>query len=508
VKLKCRPADFQVRELLDESYLDASGEHQLYEVSKRKLTSDEAARILAREARVQPRSVHLAGLKDRQAVTVQYMSVEGGHLVHYEDENLTIAPIGRGREPYTSQHSHGNGFEITVRDLAPPEIDAARSEIVGVRATGLPNYFDDQRFGNLRHDQGWVCLELMRGKLEHALGSMICAPSPHDDARVGQLKDSLTRAWGDWAACLRIARRTGEHQGVFEALVAEPGDWIGALLRVPLRVRLIHLYAWQSHLWNRAVSGWLERDGSPSARLALDSVDGPLWCWRGGWPEGVTADTSFRLPGQGLEDVVDERQRQLYEDALAEHRMVGSHFRIDGLRGFQPKGEDRPLVLLPRKLRAKPPSRDTLHPGRYCLRFSFELPRAAYATLVVKRLFVGSTPQQRNAHWSSNRQSREIQGDPRQASTPQRRLYKPLGVKPTSAQPPSAKSRPVESRAPTEARGAAARSTGARGAGTRGNAARGSDARGAGPRGSGARRTKAPNSRGKGPRGAGGQGQD
>jgi tRNA pseudouridine13 synthase len=386
MKLKCKAADFRVTELLDERYLAHGGAHQLYSVRKRKLTSDEAARVLAREAEVSPRAVQLAGLKDKQAVTVQFMSVEGGRAVRYDDDFLSIEPVGRAAEPYSSRHSFGNAFEITVRDLAPREIATARAAIPALRATGLPNYFDDQRFGNLRHDQGWVALEVMRGRFEHALGTLICAPSPHDDARVADKKRAFENAWGDWSACVRIARRTGEHQGVFESLLEAPGDFSAALQRVPLRLRLIHLYAWQSHLWNRAVSGWIQRSRELRP-VALDSVDGPMWCWRERWPDGVSAESSFRLPGQGLEDVADPRQRQLYEDALAEHRLVGSQFRIDGLRGFAPKGEDRPLVLLPRKLRAKPPAPDTLHPGRYSLRLSFELPRAAYATLLVKRLF-------------------------------------------------------------------------------------------------------------------------
>jgi tRNA pseudouridine13 synthase len=392
MKLKCKAGDFRVSELLDERYLSEHGPHQLYLVRKRKLTTDEAARVLAREAEVPHRSVRMAGLKDKQAVTLQYMSIEGGRQIRYEDEFLSIEPIGRAAEPYSSHHSFGNAFEITVRDLSSREIASARAAIPPLREFGLPNYFDDQRFGNLRHDQGWVGLELMRGRFEHALGTLVCAPSPHDDARQADKKHAFERAWGDWSACLRIARRSGEHQGVFESLVEAPQDFTAALQRVPLRIRLIHLYAWQSHLWNRAVSGWVARQRACEP-LALDSVDGPLWCWGRAWPEGVDAETSFRLPGQGLEDVKEPLQRQLFEDALAEHRLVGSQFRIDGLKGFQPKGEDRPLVLLPRKLRAKPPSPDNLHPARYCLRLTFELPRAAYATLIVKRLFASEAPR-------------------------------------------------------------------------------------------------------------------
>ena len=41
MKLKQRPGDFRVHELLDEEYLAGSGPHHVYLVEKRKLTSIE-----------------------------------------------------------------------------------------------------------------------------------------------------------------------------------------------------------------------------------------------------------------------------------------------------------------------------------------------------------------------------------------------------------------------------------------------------------------------------------
>ena len=52
MRLKQRVGDFRVRELLRKDYLTEAGEHRVYRVTKRKLTSDEAARTLAQEARV------------------------------------------------------------------------------------------------------------------------------------------------------------------------------------------------------------------------------------------------------------------------------------------------------------------------------------------------------------------------------------------------------------------------------------------------------------------------
>ena len=79
-------------------------------------------------------------------------------------------------------------------------------------------------------------------------------------------------------------------------------------------------------------------------------------------------------------------QRALLEDALAVERLVPASFDIQGVPGFQLKGEDRSLFVTPRHLRVRPSERDPLNRGLRLIKLRFELPRGSYATLVVKRL--------------------------------------------------------------------------------------------------------------------------
>jgi tRNA pseudouridine13 synthase len=395
MRLKQRSGDFRVQELFDESWLSQRGEHRLYRVRKRKLTSTQAAAVLASAARVEARSIGMAGLKDRQGVTVQYMSTHGGTIAEVDEPDLKIELVGRGEEPYSSSHSRGNAFDLIVRDLDETELEALRANLEPVRLHGLPNYFDDQRFGNLRHEQGWIARELAHGRIEGALEKLLVGPSPFDDERARGFKSALGRAWGDWQACLKISRRFGTHRSVFEALVRAPHDFGGAFARVSGRLRLIHLYAWQSHLWNRALSDFVA-GSAPRARLRwLESEDGPLCC-PAGEPEGeLRGRASFPLAGAGLENVRDPLVRGLYEEVLARERLVPDQLRIEGVPGFALKGEERALCVRPIGLRARPAALDELHPGRKRVALRFELPRGSYATLVVKRLFVraGSEPR-------------------------------------------------------------------------------------------------------------------
>lgn len=387
-RIKQRSEDFRVRELLEDGVLGGEGRWRVYQVIKRRLTSIEAAERLADLAGAQAGAVSMAGLKDRQGITVQHMALEGGRQVSWRGDDLRIESVGFAREPLVPQASTGNAFEIVVRGLDRAEIDRLRANLPLVRELGVVNYFDDQRFGNLRHGQGWIALQLLRGEQEAALKALLAAPSPHDDRKHAAFKAALTRTWGDWGACRDVAGRFGAHHSVFEHLKRSPDDFAGAFAHVSTRLRLIHLYALQSHLWNRAVAAWVRERTAPDGRVITEGLEGPLVfpaqrialdpAWNG----------TFRLPGPRLGDVSDPVQRALLEDSLASERLVAAAFSVEGVSGFQLKGEDRALFVVPRHLRVRPSEEDALNRGLRLVKLRFELPRGSYATLVVKRLLV------------------------------------------------------------------------------------------------------------------------
>jgi tRNA pseudouridine13 synthase len=387
-RIKQRSEDFRVRELLGEGVLGGEGRWRVYQVIKRRLTSIEAAERLADLAGVQAGEVSMAGMKDRQGITVQHMAVEAGRQVTWRSDDLRIESVGFARDALSPKDSAGNSFEIVVRGLERGEIDRLRANLPLVRELGVVNYFDDQRFGNLRHGQGWIALDLMRGEHEAALKALLCATSRHDDQKHAAFKAALARTWGDWGACRDVAGRFGAHHSVFEHLKRSPHDFAGAFAHISTRLRLIHLYAFQSHVWNRAVAAWVRERSAPAERLVAEGLEGPLVFPAARIAPEPAWNGSFRLPGPRLEDVSDPAQRALLEDSLAAERLVPASFSVEGVSGFQLKGEDRALFVVPRHLRVRPSDPDPLNRGLRLVKLRFELPRGAYATLVVKRLLV------------------------------------------------------------------------------------------------------------------------
>ncbi|MCY2960367.1 MAG: tRNA pseudouridine(13) synthase TruD [Planctomycetota bacterium] len=381
MRIKSKPQDFRVYELLVDGYVGDKGKYRVYRVTKKKLTSLEAASELALATGVRSSDIGMAGMKDRQGVTTQFMSVRGGKPVRFQSPSLKVEMAGFAMHALSSRDSIGNGFEIALRGVEPAERAEIEREAVYVRDLGVPNYFGEQRFGNLRHGQGWVAKELALGRAESALQHLLASPSENDNPHMRSFKRGLASAWGDWKRCRDVAGAYGAHHSIFEHLAREPDDFAGAFRYVKTEVRLIHLYAFQSHIWNRAVARFIGESARPKDRLVVPSLEGPLSFTRAPLAVPEAWKGNFRMPGEGLEDVEHDDQRRWLTAALAAEGLAPEDFRIHGVPGFAIKGEDRQLLVHPRRLEIAPDRRSD-----GVLHVSFDLPRGSYATLVLARL--------------------------------------------------------------------------------------------------------------------------
>lgn len=385
MRLKRAQNDFRVFEILDEDFLSA-GSHRVYRITKRGTTTFEAADALARAAGVPREAVQYAGLKDREGITGQYMSIEGGPPLEVREEGVTIRTAGAAPRGLESTDSRGNSFEIVVRDLESRGMVRLRRNLAELKESALPAYFDDQRFGCLRHGQGFVVRKVALGDLEGAAKDLLCAPSKFGPEQIEQQKERIRRHWGDWERLLSMTRgRRGA--SLFEHLVREPNDWEGALVRgIATRERTIHLFAYQSFLWNEAVRHWLAEQLPEEEQAWLPGDAGPLLVPRT-LPEEFRADmdgATFPLYGEGVE--LTEEQERCYSRVFREERLDPAAFRDLDISGFRPQAEARALWSAPEHLRAAPAERDDLHRGRQKMRVRFRLPRGQYATLLLKRL--------------------------------------------------------------------------------------------------------------------------
>ncbi|MFK5955535.1 MAG: tRNA pseudouridine(13) synthase TruD, partial [Planctomycetota bacterium] len=386
MRLKRTQNDFRVTELFDDNRLLAEGSFAVYRITKRGLTTFEAADLLAKGAGVERTAVAYAGLKDKDGVTSQIMTVAGGKPVTFRDKALTIRPIGRASRAIDSKDSNGNSFEIVIRDLEADDMRRIRVNMAEMKTIGVPNYFDDQRFGCLRHGQGFIVRHLLKGQPEMALRAMLAAPSRYGAEPVEKFKNGIQDRWGNWSELASYCRaRRGAT--VFEHLNENPEDFLGAMERgIATRERTIHLFAYQSYLWNKA-AGLLVQEVAGESHVAWLPCDaGSLQCYRNLDEEKVARLRAFKLPllGPGVE--LDPEVEKLYQKVFRGEGVSMESFLALDIAGFRPQAEDRPFLVEPEFLRAAPAEDDEIYRRRRKMRVRFSLPRGHYATLVIKRL--------------------------------------------------------------------------------------------------------------------------
>ena len=385
MRLKQRPEDFQVTESwrFDE---DPRGRHFVYLMDKQKLSTFEAVDRICARFKIQKAAVSYCGLKDKQGRTTQLVAIEG-KPVELQDPDLRLKYLGRSRTALSAENTTSNRFAVTVRDLSEEDVARLLASVAEVRRLGVVNYFDSQRFGALKHGQGFIVKDLMRGDFEAALRNVLARPSELDQSGDAKVKAFWKEHWGDWER--RNPHPGAErYQAVVKWLRAHPDDFRGAILRTEPRWRALQVFAYQSWLWNEGVKQWL-RDVVGIARLvAIRYQAGTLL-----FPRELDAgqarllrDATFPLLAPSTR-FADPRVERAALSVLAREDMTPASLAVPGTPEIHFEPEERPLVVHPGRLALGEAQPDELNRDRLRVNVAFTLPPGAYATLVVKRLF-------------------------------------------------------------------------------------------------------------------------
>ncbi len=268
MKLKRLPEDFLVEELPTIRAGDR-GRFVFYRLWKRGLGTPEAIEAIRRRWNIPGASIHYGGMKDRHAETIQYLTILDGPERPLRETSLELEPLGRLPHPYGPASFRGNHFELILRDLSRDAAHRADRAVVQLAQDGLPNYFDDQRFGSVGFDGGFIAEAWIKGDHEAALRLAIAAPNPSDRPETRDEKAILNAHWGDWAAA-KAALPRSHARSLVTYLVDHPTDFRGAFARVRRDLRSLYFSAFQSFLWNLMLGRFIDGITRPDQRLPID----------------------------------------------------------------------------------------------------------------------------------------------------------------------------------------------------------------------------------------------
>ena len=375
LRIREHPEDFIVEELATVES-DEQGDHLLLFVEATDLDHHSMVMALAKAHSVDRRAVGWAGMKDKRAITRQWVTIKTDTPpVFVDTPSLKVKEALRTNRRRRPGGLLGNRFEITVRGVDPALIVQVMPRLRTLATRGLPNRFGPQRFGH-RGLNPVLGRYLLKGDCESLL------------------RDWLGQSGPQWSP-VETPRRQLFDQGRFEealqfwpvswnaerkalAELARSGDVHKAVHKVPGRIRSLWVDALQSELFNevltrREAAGTLESLGDGDIVSVFTRFHDFVGDTEG--PDRTATGPMFgrkmRPPGADVAAV--ERA------VLADQGLDESLFN-EGPNA--PGGARRPLLVPVLRAAAESGVDDR---GGY-LRLNFALPRGAYATAVLDAL--------------------------------------------------------------------------------------------------------------------------
>lgn len=148
-RYKSAPEDFVVEEV--PAYEPSGrGDHVWMWVEKRSLSTFDLLHDLARVLHRDEREFGIAGLKDAQAISRQWVSLEHADLARCEaarGERFAVLRATRHGNKVRMGHLRGNRFAVVLRGTQPGDVERAARALEELGRVGVPNYFGEQRFG-------------------------------------------------------------------------------------------------------------------------------------------------------------------------------------------------------------------------------------------------------------------------------------------------------------------------------------------------------------------------
>ena len=391
MKLKRLPEDFQVDEL-SEVTPSASGEFALYRLTKQSIGTPEVINSVVDRWKIPRRRISYGGLKDKHALTTQFVTVHHGPRKPLAQKLFELEYLGQVNRAFTASDIDGNRFTITLRDMTVEEVERAETAAEDVRRDGLPNYFDDQRFGSLGSSGEWIAKPWCLGDWERTLWLALADPHRDDRSDDKKQKAILRDHWGRWGECKQALSRS--HRRSIVTFLADKEaagkliDFRGAFCNLNIDLRGLYLSAFQSALWNRMLTRRLKETAAPESIIPFELKSGPA-CFVSAFAsssDSEVAPLEEELPLPSARGKLEEGPTlDLLNAVVAEEGLEKRQLRVKYPRdSFFSKSLRKTTIAVP-ELEFES-SDDDLYPKRKKVRLAFDLPRGSYATILVKRL--------------------------------------------------------------------------------------------------------------------------
>jgi tRNA pseudouridine13 synthase len=408
-QLRKNPEDFYVKEVISDEFIQkcnsSDGSYFLYTLEKRELTTFESIRYVSKMLKIHARNISYLGLKDKDAVTEQYIVVRSEKKdlpTNLETDRIRLRLVGRCTKGLSKDYLEGNFFRIVLRDVndanALIKIEKFK-ELVDKH--GFANFYGYQRFGTTRPINHKVGLHLLREEYEYAVKTLIGVPGIEEDSTKAEIKMKYLES--DNLDVLSNINLGEYEKRVVRYLSKNRHDYKGAIMKLhPSLVRLF-IEAFSCYIFNLIVSEIIRERGIE--RIAELDEDGffvvPLDKYFA-QVEAVAKINEKTSKVKNLKNEIKERKAApavaipgyLTEQLITkETKRILDLFKVDTSRFFMKErpeasypGQYRTIISYIKEFYFSKLSNDAIS-------LEFFLPRGSFATVLLRELVEQKTTQ-------------------------------------------------------------------------------------------------------------------
>ncbi len=393
-RIKQIPEDFIVEEINPEGKIlevgkfedlaseQISGEYTHFTLQKRNWDNILAIKEISKRLGISYKRFGFAGTKDKRALTTQRVSVwnvSEENLKKVNISDITIGNFGYMDDGVNLGDLWGNRFTITIRNLELEReiLEERIKAIIQELASGVPNFFGVQRFGTTRPITHLVGKEILKGKFENAVIIYLAKGFEEESKETREAREFIGKTH-DFKEGLKIFPKYLSYElAIMNHLVKKPTDFVGALRKLPKKLRWMFVHAYQGFIFNKALSEYI------SQGIIVEKL--PLVGYETGIDEitkEILDDEKITMEDFKISAMPELSSKGIYRDCFAEARDFNTKLKESRSYDFALQNHIKIMDIMD----------DELNPEKKKIILQFSLSKGNYATTVIREFM-------KNKYW-------------------------------------------------------------------------------------------------------------
>ena len=247
-KIRIKPEDFQVSELISEKTkksIDDIDGYAVYKLKKKRIDTNHALSDVFKKKGIRLKAL---GLKDASAVTEQFVCAgnKGRGVDNFSTEKYSLEKLGHVKKPISKKDMIGNHFKIKISECSDDlsSFDDFEKTL---------NFYGYQRFGSKRPVTHLIGKAILQRDFKKAVDLVLSFTSSYDSKENTEIREKLLDP-ANYKKYLDEVPFQMDIERIVLSEMIEHGEPLKAIHAIPLSLRRFYIQAYQSYIFNQSLS--------------------------------------------------------------------------------------------------------------------------------------------------------------------------------------------------------------------------------------------------------------